>query len=268
LDFQLFEKQVFENSDTFYYQFCAWITHTLKLEDIVDDYWDMEMSDSERCTLFLEQHLLKSIDNPILIAMDDIDALFNTPVESDFFLTLRNWHNQRKEGTIWKNLDLAMTTSEDPLQQFEKLSQTPFNVGVLIEFTDFNQEQVNDLNRRHRFPFAEHQEQQLMDLISGHPYLLRKAMYLVTTNQIVVSQLFRLAVDDEGPFGDHLQYNLYRIQNSVKLIHGFRQIIDAQTCNDEQVISQLHAIGLVKREADKVIPRCELYYQYFRERLG
>jgi AAA-like domain len=38
-------------------------------------------------------------------------------------------------------------------------------------------------------------------------------------------------------------------------------------CEDERVFFQLRGAGLVRREGRSVIPRCQLYAEYFRDYL-
>ena len=84
--------------------------------------------------------------------MDEVESVFDSDFRSDFFSMLRSWHNNRAMTPIWKQLDLVLVTSTEPYQLIENLNQSPFNVGQVIELTDFPAEQVEDLNDRHGRP--------------------------------------------------------------------------------------------------------------------
>jgi hypothetical protein len=180
---------------------------------------------------------------------------------------LRSWHNSRLTGSIWKKLDLALVTSTEPYQLIENLNQSPFNVGEVIELTDFTTVQVSELNHRYGLPLTPDQEHQLLALLGGHPYLVRRALYQVASQRISAIDLFVQATEDRGPFGDHLRYHLFRLQGKTDLIEGLRQVIHYNTCPDERVFFRLQGAGLVRREGRAVLPRCQLYAAYFRERL-
>jgi hypothetical protein len=169
---------------------------------------------------------------------------------------------------IWRNLDLALVTATEPYHLIENLNQSPFNVGEVITLTDFTPDQVANLNQRHGSPFEPAQERQLMELLSGHPYLVRRSLYLVASQQCTVADLFAHATDDRGPFGDHLRYHLFRISDRQDLLQGLRQVIQNQTCSDARVLRLLSAAGLVYRDNQTVVPRCRLYAEYFGERLN
>ena len=267
LDFQLFDQAALTDADTFFRQFCTWLTDQLEIEDQAEAYWQMPLGNSQRCTRYVSRYLLKELGSPLVLAMDEVESVFDTNFRSDFFGMLRSWHNQRLAGSIWKQLDLALVTSTEPYQLIDNLNQSPFNVGEVIELADFSPEQVADLNRRHGSPLTSAQEQQLMALLRGHPYLVRRALYLVASQRISPADLFSQATDDRGPFGDHLRNHLFRLHGKADLIQGLRQVIRHHTCPDERVFFRLRGAGLVRREGREVWPRCQLYADFFRERL-
>jgi pSer/pThr/pTyr-binding forkhead associated (FHA) protein len=268
LDFQLFEKATLNNAETFFRQFCALLTFELEMEDRLEEYWKAPLGNNQRCSRYVSRYLLANIKQPLVLAMDEVESIFDTEFRSDFFGMLRTWHNNRATDPIWKQLDLALVTSTEPYQLIENLNQSPFNVGEVIDLLDFTPEQVTQLNQIHGSPLTPGEEQQLMMLIGGHPYLVRRALYLVASKRISATELFSQASDDRGPFGDHLRYHLFRLYGKKDLIDGFQQIIRNQTCPDDRVFFRLRGAGLVRQEArTKVVPRCQLYAIYFREHL-
>jgi len=51
------------------------------------------------------------------------------------------------------------------------------------------------------------------------------------------------------------------------LIQGLLQVIRNQSCPDERIFFRLRGAGLVRRERQTVLPRCQLYAEYFQEHL-
>ncbi len=267
LDFQLFDHATLSDADMFFRQFCLWLTDELELEDKVDDYWRQPLGNSQRCTRYVSRHILKSLDSPVLFAMDEVDSIFETDFRSDFFGMLRSWHNSRRVGSIWKQFDLALVTSTEPYQLIENLNQSPFNVGEIIDLVDFTPAQLAGLNQRHGSPLEPTAEEQLLALLGGHPYLTRRALYLVASRRLAIDTLFSQATDDHGPFGDHLRHHAFRLHGQPELARGLRQVIEHNTCPDDRIFFRLRGAGLVRRTAEgTVLPRCQLYANYFRER--
>lgn len=268
LDFQLFDTDDLSESGKFFRRFCSSVTEELAMEDRVDEYWKMPLSNLQLCTKYMSQYLLKGREQPLTLAMDEVDTVFDTTFRTSFFGMLRSWHNKRASDPIWNLLDLVLVTSTEPYQLIENLNQSPFNVGVVIELDDFNLEQVTDLNHRHNFPFLDRELDRLMNLLSGHPYLVRRAHYLVASGRLSATDLFDQATKDRGPFGDHLRYHLFRLHRKKELVVGLRNVISYNTCHDPAVFFALRGAGLIRgEEGDRVVPRCQLYASYFREQL-
>lgn len=269
LDFQLFDQEVLRSVDTFYRQFCAGLAEQLGIPDRVTEYWQEGSGNIQRCTRYMQNHVLKELGNPLVLAMDEVDRIFDADYRSDFFSMLRSWHNNRALPMyrIWKQFDLALVTATEPYHLIANLNQSPFNVGEVILLADFTPEQVSDLNWRHGSPLTPVQEQQLMSLLNGHPYLVRRALYLIASQQLNIEKLLTQATADRGPFGDHLRYHLFRIYDKQELVQGLRQVMQSHTCPNERIARLLIAAGLVRREDSRVVPRCQLYADYFREHL-
>jgi len=108
------------------------VTDELELESRVDEFWSAPLGNSQRCTRYFDRYLLKQVDAPIVLAMDEVETVFDTEFRSDFFGMLRSWHNRRHAATGWRRLDLALVTSTEPYQLIENLNQSPFNVGTRV----------------------------------------------------------------------------------------------------------------------------------------
>ncbi|NJM71458.1 MAG: TIR domain-containing protein [Scytonema sp. RU_4_4] len=268
LDFQLFDKAALTDAELFFRGFCSWLTYELEMEDRVEEYWKTPLGNSQRCTRYVQRHILKELGKKSLVlAMDEVDKVFDADFRNDFFGMLRSWHNSRATTPIWKQLDLTLVTSTEPYQLIDDLNQSPFNVGQVISLQDFTPEQVADLNHRHGSPLNSSEERQLILLLSGHPYLVRRALYLVATQQISTTELFANTTADSGPFGEHLRRHLSLLHDKTELIQGLLQIIRQNTCEDKRIFWRLRGAGLVCEEGRVVLPRCQLYAEYFRENL-
>lgn len=268
IDFQLFETAAIEDAGIFYRQFCSLLSREFGVEDRTEEDWNKALGQVQNTTYYMHEHLLNEIkDASILLAMDEVERMFASPFRSDFFSMLRNWHNNRAKGGDWRRLNLALVTSTEPYQFIANMNQSPFNVGQVVELSDLTIDQVFDLNSRHNKPLGDEQVNGLYELIRGHPYLTRRALYLVASQRTTFPKLLENAYDDDGPFGDHLRNYLFRMGEHKKLKDGLTQIIKSQRCQDQHVFFQLRGSGLVKRVDDKIILRNPLYTGYFGRRL-
>jgi hypothetical protein len=267
LDFQLLDCDTLESPEAFFRTFCHWITDELGLANEVDSFWETKLGCVQRCTRYFKRHVLHAVDGSLVLAMDEVDQMFDCPFRSDFFGMLRNWHNSRRVGNEWKRLDLALVISTEPYLLIDDLNQSPFNVGQVIELDDFTPGQVRDLNTRHGHPLSEAELTRLMSLIGGHPYLVRRALYLIASGQMDAETLVANAAHDDGPFGDHLRRHLFRFRDKPDLRQAMVQIVAHKTCSDDLLFFRLRGAGLARRAGAAVVPRYGLYDAYFRERL-
>lgn len=268
IDFQLIESSVIENADVFYKQLCSLLSWELEIDDRTEEYWKSPLGPVQKTTGYLQRYILKSIESaPILLAMDEVERMFASPFRSDFFSMLRSWHNSRARGGDWKRINLAIVTSTEPYQFISDLNQSPFNVGQVIELTDFTFDQFLELSNRYNQPIDKNQTRQLFDLLGGHPYLSRRALYLMASHKSDFNELIQKALEDNGPFGDHLRNYLFRMSGQQALKEGLEQVLEHNRCPDEQIFFQLRGSGLVKRTNNLVFPRNQLYAEYFRKRL-
>jgi hypothetical protein len=271
LDLQQFDQEVLGDADSFYPQFCQTIAEQLGLPDGTEAAWADGGGNNQLASRYVQNQVLKALNRPLLLAMDEVDRLFEAEYRSDFFAMLRGWHNNRALPQPlyrpWKQLDLALVTATEPYHLIANLNQSPFNVGEVIALDDFSAEQVADLNQRHGAPLAQAPLAELMELLHGHPYLVRRALYLVAGGQRPVEQVLEQAASDYGPFGDHLRYHLFRIVDHQALRAGLRQVIRSNRCDDEKTSRLLIAAGLARQVDSAVLPRCPLYATYFGQRL-
>lgn len=268
LDFQLFDQPALENRERFFRQFCTFLADELELPNRLDDYWDADLPLPKICTSYMGRYLLKGIEEPVTLAMDEVDRVLNTSFRSDFFGMLRSWHNKRAMSKLWRRFSQVLVISTEPYQLIEDLNQSPFNVGQTLRLQDFSAAQVTELNGRHGSPLGAGELDELMRLLAGHPYLVRLSLYLLATGEYTPASFFEAAGADQGPFGGHLRRHLFRLQGKEILTTGLKEILRNNACADEQLVWRLEGAGLVKRDGTRVLPRCELYTKYFRQHLS
>ena len=290
LDFQQFDRSDLAEGETFFPQFCRYLSDLLDAPDQVERYWDNPLGNVTRCTRYLSHYLLKTQANSLVLAMDEVDQIFEAKYRDDFFGMLRSWHSRRPVDLMWQRFDLVLATSTEPYLFIQSLERSIFNVGEVleltdftpeqvaalnlkhsspqvrvIELTDFTPEQVAALNLKHGSPLTEAEVQKLFDLLHGQPYLVRLALYLVAAQGFTAARLFDQALADQGPFGAHLRELLARLYPHPELLESLRQVITGRTCSNEQHFLRLRGAGLVRRgQGREVFPRCQLYDDFFR----
>ncbi|MGF1938886.1 MAG: AAA-like domain-containing protein [Nostoc sp. ChiQUE02] len=257
--------QVFEKSDRFLRWFCTNVTRQLGLESKLNDYWDEDMGALMNSTIYFQGYLLKELPNPIVLALDGVDQLFEYPeLASDFFVLLRSWYEETKDISVWQKLRIVIAHAVEvyiPLPTH----RSPFNVGLAIELPNFSPEQVQDLAERHRLQLTKPELEQLMKLTDGFPYLIRLTLYESARLKIPVQTLLKDAMRDTGIYQQHLQYQLWNLQQYPKLADAFQLALMAPIQLEIEVAFKLKSLGLVYLTDNQATVSCKLYREYFRE---
>jgi len=254
--------QVFASSDRFLRWFCTNVTKQLGLESRLNDYWDEDMGSLINSTIYFQAYILKEIFNPMVLALDGIDQLFQYPeLAGDFFVLLRSWYEETKDTSVWQKLRVVMAHSVEvyiPLPT----NRSPFNVGLAIELPTFNQEQVQDLAQRHQLTLTTPEIEQLMKLTGGFPYLIRLALYQSSRLNLPLKTLLQDATTERGIYQQHLQYQRWNFQQHPELFDAFQQVLTGSIQLNREVGFKLKSLGLVHLVENQAIVSCELYREY------
>ena len=112
--------------------------------------------------------------------------------------------------------------------------------------------------------------QQLMALIGGHPYLVRLALYHLARRDITLPDLLEVGTTEAGLYGDHLRRHLWYLEQNPDLLEAMSTVVlsDNPVRLESSQAFKLYSIGLVHLQGNEVIPRCNLYSCYLRDRLS
>jgi hypothetical protein len=249
--------------------FCSCVSHELQLPAQLSDYWDEDRGSIVNCTIYFEAHILEQLDSSVVLALDEVDRVFQTPeIARGFFPMLRSWHEEAKTIDIWEQLRLIVVHSTEDYGPLD-INQSPFNVGLPIELTEFTPEQVKDLARRYQLSWNDIQVQQLMALVGGHPYLVRLALDRLVGQDLTLEKLLRDAPTDAGIYENHLRRHWATLKENPELAAALKHVVNTPELVRLETMQayKLYSMGLIKRMGDRVTPRCQLYQQYFQERL-
>lgn len=275
LDLQQAENSILDNLKTFLQWVCVDVSDSLDIEPQVNETWEDLYGVNKNCTRYFQKHLLSVSESPLVFAIDNFERLFQSPdIFSQFCLLLRGWYEKAQGGdrvaNIWKKLRLVVVHSTEVYPSLDS-NHSPFNVGIPIELPEFNQQQVKAFAQKYELDKQLGQGLiKLMELIGGHPYLLQQAFVNLKIQQINLEQLFTLAPTEEGIFSDYLRQLLWHLEHNSQLEVGYKKVVmvNAPVRLDAEVAFKLHSLGLVKLSGNDCVPSCNLYRQYFSERLG
>jgi hypothetical protein len=271
LSFQLANRKIFANSDTFLQWFCASIGQELGMLEQLPKCWQLAdlIGSNQCCKAYFEQYLLSESSRPLTLGLDESDRLFESPeIADDFFGLLRALHEEAKRRDIWKKFRLVVVHSTEVYIPLD-VNKSPFNVGLPIELPEFDSPQVQELAARHGINWSATEVAELMALVGGHPYLVRLAMYRMARQDVTLNQLLNSATTEAGIYSDHLRRHLWNLEKYPELIEAMREVssVSKPVRLRLEVAFKLNSMGLVKLEGNYCSARCNLYQEYFRDRL-
>lgn len=272
LDIQTIDVSDLRNLDTFLrYLAMSFIKRIPNLESEttnIEQLWNRLLGPAVKITSWMEDRVLPLIEKKLVLAIDEADRLLSTDFHRDVFGMLRSWHNYRAGVKLWEKLDMILVISTEPHLIMDDVNQSPFNVGLRIDLEDFTENQVRELNSRYQSPVFEQDIPDVIDLLDGHPYLTRKALYTLVTKGWNWSRLRQVAKNTDGPFGDHLRRYVLQLRRRPELRHALKEIIDNESCSDESSYYHLFRAGLVKGVNSFACRcRCKLYAEYLRDKI-
>jgi hypothetical protein len=268
-------REVFCDLQTFLRYFCACVSRQLGMPNNLDDYWDEIYGCNDNATNYFEEYLLPECSHPLVLALDKVDFVFEQPeIATDFCRLVRAWHDLATRsgyrGDIWKKLRLIVVHSTEVYSSLD-INYSPLQgVGRIIALEEFNRKQIIELARHHELNWVGTEVEQLMNLIGGHPHLVRLALYYLKSQQVSLERLLQIASTEVSPFREHLRQHLWNLQQHAELAATFRNVVTANASVrlKSHEAFKLQSMGLVKTQSDDWSPSCNLYHQYFSSQLG
>ena len=267
LNLQQVDKSILSNLDKFLRWFAYNATRQLKLTPKLDDYWHQDLGSKASCTIYFQEYLLSQIDSPLVIAVDEVNEIFeHADVAADFLPLLRSWYEETKDNLIWQKLRLVIVNSTEVYLPLN-INQSPFTVGLPIRLRCFNWEEIKDLSQRHQLHLGTEDLAQLMWLVAGHPYLIRVAFYHIAQQELTLEELIQTAASDTGIYSRHLQQHWWCLQQNPQLASAFDQVLQAKAPVELGKVEafKLNSMGLVNIRDHYAMTSCHLYQRYFDE---
>ncbi len=267
------DSSCFSDFEEFLKWFCITISETLGLPEETEKYWKGGRGGQKiKCRKYFEDYLLKNIKQPLVLAIDEIDCIFGEGVATDFLALLRSWHELSKRGQnvdLWRKLRLVLSYSTEAYSTLN-INQSPFNIGLPVELSDFQCERVLELAKRYGLKYNNSEMEKLISIIGTHPYLVQIAFYNLAKQKITFSELLKKAHTEEGIYGFHLRRHLNNLQRQPELFLALKSVLHTSkpTLLDSLERFKLHSMGIVNLRGNKVEIRCQLYQKYFQEILA
>lgn len=218
------------------------------------------------CKNLVAREVLKRHPNGVLLALDEVDRVVGPgPCAKDLFAMLRSWHEAGKRDPDWARLRIALCFCTEAHMTPEGLRESPLsNVGLKCRLRDLLPDEVSRLVQQHRLQPSAAPVDELMELLGGHPYLVRRTLYALEVEGYDLRTLVSEALAMTGPLGDHLERHLRHVQSDK----AWTAAMSSGHVADAAAARALEGAGLVRRDGPgRLAPRCGLYRRFFQAHL-
>jgi hypothetical protein len=271
IDLQTAERNTLKDLNQFLQWLCANVARQLGLPHNLAQYWDEASGSKMSCHVYFQEYLLKNLEQPLLIVIDELNQIFEYPeVAQDFLPLLRSWHDEAARNSTWQGFRLVVAYSTEiyiPLN----LNQSPFNVGLPIELPFLTLAQTQILAERYGLVLSDNFIPTVYDLIAGHPHLTQQLFYHIAQSSASWPQLLANAATPIGIYRDHLKSHLVMLQQAPSLKAAIQHLLQEEipVSVDTVLAHKLESVGLIRWvDPMSVVISCKLYRDYLTNHLS
>ncbi|HBL57696.1 MAG TPA: hypothetical protein DDZ80_03845 [Cyanobacteria bacterium UBA8803] len=275
LNLEIADLSVLTDIEKFLKWFCVVVSKELGLPNQLADFWENILGCNYNTTVYFQSYLLDKITSPVVLALNNVDRVFEHPeIAIDFCKLLRSWHDQPtradRYSEIWQKLRLVIVHSTEVYGALDINSSPLAGVGVVVDLREFKSEEIKDLAQRHELAWNDSDVEKLMSIVGGHPYLVQLAIENVRRHRVTLDRVLLEAHTEAGIYSEHLRHHLVNLKRRSELKQAFAKVVmaDKPIVLESVAAFQLKGMGLIKLEGDNPTPSCELYRKYFRDRLS
>ncbi|MEO1373703.1 MAG: AAA-like domain-containing protein, partial [Cyanobacteria bacterium J06635_10] len=239
----------------------------------------VDISDVQRLTEFIEDILLAEFSQPIVIFVDEIDSILSLDFPTDdFFAFIRYCYNQRADNPNYNRLTFVLLGVATPSDLIQNKKRTPFNIGKAIALRGFQDYEIKPLTNGLKDKLDNPQAvlKEILDWTGGQPFLTQKLCNIIRENkefnsveEIVRTQIIENWESQDEP--EHLRTIRDRIfrkeQLAGKVLGLYQQILQQGkvASDDSREQMELRLSGLVVEQHDKLKVYNKIYQSVFNQ---
>ena len=124
------------------------LINDFSLDDFdLEQWWNhfKLLSPAQKLGKFFGDILLKQVNKPIVIFVDEIDSTLKLPFKDDFFTLLRACYNLRADNQDYNRLTFCLLGVASPSDLIADKQSTPFNIGEQIYLKGFDRDEAEPL---------------------------------------------------------------------------------------------------------------------------
>ena len=271
------------SEEQWYYGLLILVADQLDLVQELREFWlqNKEISPLQRWLSALRQVILPQSEQPLVIFIDEIDAVRSLPFSADgLFIGIRACYNHRSHDPDFHRLTFCLLGVATPADLISDVRVTPFNIGRRIELSDFTEEEAaplaEGLSRTGRD--GEKLLRRVFYWTGGQPYLTQRLCQAITEDPTVTGSVGVDHLCEElflSSRARHSDDNLALVRNRllkseidpVRLLDLYAQVrLRGKRVRDDPaspLVSILRLSGIVQAVAGCLWVRNRIYHRVF-----
>ena len=244
------------------------------------------LSSLRRFDKFIQDILLRDVEQSIVIFIDEIDSVLSLPFPTDdYFTFIRNCYDKRASDPNYRRLTFCLLGVASPNDLISDKRRTPFNSGTLITLSPFPTDMDNDESHKTMKPFLDYVKdidvlKEILDWTGGQPFLTQKLCELVvkeresksftTVKKVVDIKIINNWHSQDTP--QHLRTIQTHFDEKIKnkllafrSLDLYKKILENQSLNadNSQEEIELKLSGLVLQQENILKPYNPIYTSIF-----
>jgi hypothetical protein len=207
--------------------------------------------------------ILRSEQRSFVLVLEQLDALLEFEFRETVLEVFRHWVQLVEEP--WPAFRLVVAVTRTPMSLIRNRTRSPFfNSATQIEIGPLDESATRQLMRLYRLSLTDEQLKNLREMVGGHPFLLREAMYLAAHHGVPLERV----LDRGAPEGVALR------NRAVAILPPLSGSLHAALCEVRanprkalpvEVYEALRGAGLLDHAGGIYRFRCRLYEEHFSE---
>jgi hypothetical protein len=260
----------------------AMLAEQLQLEFPLEDFWEhnAHLGPMQRFMAALQQAVLPNVPGPIVVFVDEIDAVRSLPFCADeFFAGIRACYNRRAMEPEFGRLTFCLLGVATPADLVTDIRMSPFNIGRRIPLHDFAPEEADALAAG--MASGASVLQRVLYWTGGNPYMTQRLCQAIAdsndarprggdhdTIDRLCAELFLTKSARESD--DNLAFARNRLLKSegdvASVLELYQRVWNGErVVNDETdpLTSILKLSGVVREEGGRLVVRNRIYRAMF-----
>jgi hypothetical protein len=228
---------------------------------------------------FFEEVVLAEVEGPVVIFLDEIEAIADRNITTDLLLSIRSAYDARSTNSVYHRLSFVLLGAAEPNDLIQDSRRSPFAISQCVPLDDFSRKEAQPLAQSLEAIYPNKGESlfnRVFYWTNGHPYLSQKLCLMLSARSdpswtewldwIIKTSILQPAAILEEPHFQAIQRFIDTSPHPGRLLSLYQKVLYGRNISEREKSSvqrRLKISGLVRAENGQLKIRNEIYRQVF-----